>query len=547
MNRIGVLAAIVLGVAGLFLYLAITGFSSDSLDGKFLRLAIDTDPKTLDPISITDTISDGLARKVFNGLVKLKKDGDAYVPTGDLAEKFEISPDGTRYTFWLRKGVKFHNGREVKASDFVYSIGRLLGPGSTRADWVKPFVKGSEAFFKDPTAPLGVKAVDDYTLEIELEKPFAPFIQHLCTVNLSVVPKECADDKSKPFARNPVGTGPFKFSEWKDSERVVLRRFDDYFKGRPKLDGVAFLIVKEPITRLRKYENGELHATDIPNGKVKEATAKAGPENVLEYTTWRTNYIGFGMPNGKYADHKELQPYGSNKLLRQAISYAIDREYLCTKVLEGRGVPAKGILPPGMPAFKEGRPGWPHDLEKAKALLAEAGYPEGKGLPKITLLHRNDENTKMIVQALQQDMEKIGVPVELQARDWNAFLSQVDDNPQPMYVLGWVADYGDPDNFLFVLFHTKQWGEAGNNTRFSNPKVDELVEKARGLAAMTDRAPLYHEAESIILDEMPWVPTYHVRNVVLLRKEVKGIREHITPFDTGTEFPQIDFHLVDIE
>lgn len=559
MNRVAVLALVVLGLAALFFYLGSSGTQNPlivdnskkpdgtSNEGKTLRLAVDTDPKTLDPISITDTISDGLARKLFNGLVRLQRKGDAYVPVGDLAEKFEISPDGKLYTFWLRKGVKFHNGREVKADDVVYSIGRLLGPASTRADWVKPFVKGSEARFKDPNAPLGIKAVDAYMVTIELEAPFAPFIQHLCTVNLSVVPKECVEDKTQIFARNPVGTGPFKLGEWKDSQRVLLTRFDDYFKGRPKLSAVQFTIVKDPITRLQKYQGGELDASDIPNGKVKEATLKAGEANVLEYTTWRTNYIGFGMPNGEYKDRDDLKPFGSNKLLRQAISYAIDREYLCNTVLEGRGVPAKGILPPGMPAFKDGRPGWPHDLAKAKDLLAKAGFPEGKNLPKITLLHRNDENTKMIVQTLQQDMEKIGLQVELQAREWNAFLDQVDNSPQPLYVLGWVADYGDPDNFLYVLFHTKQWGPPGNNTRFSNAKVDELVEKARTLAEMKDRAPLYYEAESILLDEMPWVPTYHVRNVVLLRKEVKGIRENITPFDTGTEFPQIDFYQVDIE
>jgi len=252
------------------------------------------------------------------------------------------------------------------------------------------------------------------------------------------------------------------------------------------------------------------------------------------------------MPNGAYKDRAELKPFGSNKLLRQAISFALDREYLCNKVLEGRGVPAKGILPPGMPAFKEGRPGWPYNVEKAKQLLAEAGYPGGKGLPKITLLHRNDDNTKMIVQTIQQDLEKIGIQAELQAREWNAFLDQVDNNPQPMYVLGWVADYGDPDNFLYVLFHTKQWGQAGNNTRFSNAKVDDLVEKARSLSDMQSRTPLYHDAESLLLDEMPWVPTYHVRNVVLLRKEVQGIRGNVTPFDTGTEFPQIDFYQVDL-
>ncbi len=229
------------------------------------------------------------------------------------------------------------------------------------------------------------------------------------------------------------------------------------------------------------------------------------------------------------------------------MNYALDREYLCKFVLEERGTPAKGVLPPGMPGFKEGRPGWKKDLAKARELLKQAGYPDGKGLPAMSMLLRNDEDTKNIAQAMVQDFDKVGIRIELQTLEWNRFLESVEKEPQPIFYLGWVADYPDPDNFLYVLFNSKQFGSPGNQTWYSNPEVDALTEKARKITDIAERAKLYERAEDIILDEAPWICTYHAVNKVLLRKEVKGIRENITPLDTGTEFPQIDFKDVDVE
>jgi oligopeptide transport system substrate-binding protein len=546
MTRIFVFIMLILVGVAAFFVLATRGGSGSSGGNKVLHLAIDTDPKNLDPIGISDTISDGVARKVYNMLVRFNEKLEV-VP--DLCEKYVISPDGKTYTFTLRKGVKFHNGREVKASDAVYSLTRLLSSESKRPEWLMPMVKGSEAHFKDPKVELGIKTVDDYTLTIELNVPFAPFIMHLCTSNCAIVAREAVEDLSKPFARNPVGTGGFILKEWKNSEVVRFVRNENYFVTRPKLDEIQFHIVKDGNTRLEQFFLGELDAcSEIPNGRVKESVEKAGKENVFELETLRTNYIGIGMPNGNFKDKADVKPLGTNKLVRQAINYAIDREYLCNTTLEGRGIPAKGILPPGMTGwFTEGRPGWPKDTEKAKSLLSQAGYPEGKGLPTLTFLHRNDANTKMIAQVIVSDLEKIGIKCELQARDWNSFLEMVEQEPKQMFQLGWVADYPDPDNFLYVLFNSKQFGAPGNHTWYSNPEVDRLTEEARAKIDMKERIPLYRKAEDIILEDSPWICTYHVRNVLLLRKNIKGIRERATALDTGSEFPQVDFAFVDKE
>ena len=549
MNRVLTL----LGMYGcgvlVFLSLATHGSHTDDSTGKMLRLAIDTEPKTLDPIGITDTISDGVAHKVFNTLVRLEKDNAtrALIVGPELAKAWNVSPDGKTYTFTLLTGVKFHNGREMKAEDAVYSLSRLLSPRSKRSEWIRPMVVGSEEYYKDPKSAvaLGIKATGEYELTITLNAPFAPFIQHLCTSNCAIVPKEAVEDPTRLFARNPVGTGPFQLVEWRTYQMLLFRRNDDYFRGKPKLSTIRFSVIKDHNVQLEQFLAGDLDAAGIPYGQVKDAIEKAGPGNSLSYSTFRTNYIGIGMPNGKFKDKKDLSPFGTNKLLRQAINYALDRQYLCDTVLEGRGVPATSVLPPGMPAYKE-RPGWPKDVARAKALLAQAGFPNGEGLPVVTLLHRNDEDTKKIAQSILHDLDQVGIKAELQAREWNKFLDVCENEPQSMFMLGWVADYPDPDNFLYVLFNTSQAGPPGNNTWYSNAEVDALTAKARTLSQMNERIPLYQRAEDIILDESPWICTYHARNKILLRKEVTGIREHVTPLDTGTEFPQVDFAGVDI-
>jgi oligopeptide transport system substrate-binding protein len=521
-----------------------------SKEGKTMRLAMQAEPKALDPILITDVYSDGVARKIHNTLVHLKRTGEMSVNVEpDIAEKYEVSPDGKVYTFWLRKGVTFHNGRELKATDVVYSLSRLLWPESKRAEWIAPMVVGS-AEVREKGArgiPRGMQVVDDYTVKIELEAPFTPFIQHLCTVNCAIVPKEAVEtDKSGGFARNPVGVGAFKLAEWKNNNLLLLVRNDKYFKGKPKLAAIRYSILDATV-RLENYLSGNLDACDLPAGRVNEAKAKAGAENILRTITYRTNYLGIGLANGPFAGNEELQHFGKNKLLRQALNYAIDRDNLCNTVLEGRGVPAKGVLPPGFPAFKEGRPGWPRDLAKAKELMAKAGFPDGKGLPEIGLYCRHEEDSRRIAQTVAGDLEQLGINARLYPTEPNKFYEILEQKPHPLFLIGWVADYPDPDNFLYVLFHTKQWGAPGNHTWYSNPEVNKLVEKARTLPDMKDRAPLYQQAEDIILDECPWIVTYHAVNEILLRKEVKGIREAITPFDTGTEFSQVDFAFVDIE
>jgi oligopeptide transport system substrate-binding protein len=436
----------------------------------------------------------------------------------------------------------------MKASDAEYSLSRLLSAESKRPEWLSPMVKGSEARKKDQKAELGIKATAEYALTIELEAPFAPFIQHLCTSNCAIVPKEAVEDKSKPFARNPVGTGPFKLAEWKNNEVLTFVRNETYYRGKPKLDSLQFHIVKDANTRMEQFFAGQLDAcADLPAGRVRESMKRAGPENTYESTTLRTNYLGIGMPNGEFTSKADLKPYGANKFLRQAINYAIDREHLCDVTLEGRGIPAKGVLPPGMNGFKEGRPGWPKDLDKAKALLKQAGFPNGEGLPVVTILHRNDETTRTLAQVIQEDLAKVGIKTELAAREWNSFLEMVEKEPKPLFLLGWVADYPDPDNFLYVLFNSKQFGANGNHTWYSNPEVDALTDKARSIVDMKDRIPLYQKAEDIILEDCPWICTYHVRNLILLRKSVKGIRENATALDTGSEFPQVDFFEVDKE
>ncbi len=246
--------------------------------GRELLLSIDTEPQTLDPISITDTISDGLGCKIYSKLVRLQlNEKKELKPVPDLCESMPaITGDGTIYTFKLRKGVRFHNGRELKASDVVYSLKRLLSPLSKRADLMFPFVKGSKKYY-DENKPdelmhddpnLGIRALDDYTVEIQLDEPFAPFIQHLSTSSCGIVPREAAENKDAPLSRAPVGSGPFKLNpdDWVSNQYLRMRRFDGYFGGKPKLEGVRFLIYKDRTLPLKRFMVANWTPPSSPTG-----------------------------------------------------------------------------------------------------------------------------------------------------------------------------------------------------------------------------------------------------------------------------------------
>ena len=492
--------------------------------GGIWKDALGSNPPHIDPVFATDTTSAEVGYQIFETLVGLDPDGEI-IPL--LAESWE-DEGGRRFIFHLRKDVYFHDtteggkptangGRPVTADDWVWTFNYICHPDTNcpRAYFVD-MIKGFEEYQAGETDSLaGVKALDDYTLEIDTAYFFAPFIQVLTYNTFVALPREDVEKwGSADFNFHPVGTGPFKFEEWLQDEKVVLSRNDNYWmkdeygNQLPYLDGIEFRIIVDQTIEYTEYKMGNIYQTYVDNPYYEEA--KSGNVGAFyERPQMGTYYYGFNV---------EKEPF-TDKRVRQAFNYAINREALIDLILDGRASPAKGVLPPGMFGYNEDLEGYEYNPAKAKALLKEAGY--GSGL-EVTLQYNTSLGHKRLAEALQAQFGQIGVKVNLHNVDWGVHLDTTERGEVPFFRMGWVVDYPDPDNFLFVLLHSKNIGPQGNYSRFNNPKFDALAEGARFEGDPEKRRNLYQLAEKIVVDEAPWLFIYHYTDHTLLKDFVRG-------------------------
>ncbi len=493
----------------------ISAASATPKTGGTYRFPLSTDPPTLDPAQITDTTSHSVASEIFNGLVTYD---ETLQIAPDLAERWELSPDKRTYTFYLKKGVKFHNGRECTAHDFRYSFERVLNPAtrSPRTGFIDR-LKGAKAYMQGQADHVaGISVVDDYTLRLTLEKPFNLFLHLLTYASNYVVPKEITEQYGKDFTSHPVGTGPFRFVSWKHDDQLILEANPGYFQGRPYLDRIHYRILPEEVTRLEEFKAGNLEHSDIATGQF--ASVKNDPElskRIVSYPILGTYSLRFNM---------EKAPFKGNRKLRQALNYAIDRQAIADIILEGRVIPATGVLPPTMPGYNPQLQGYRYDSQRAKTLLAEAGYPNGEGFPKIDLYFNTNDTHQKIAELVQAYLQQLGIQIGLRTLDWAAYIKLIDDGSTLFHRMGWIADYPDPENFLTVLHHSRNIGPAGNSARYSNPKVDALLDKADATDNWDERVRLYQEAERIIVDDAPWIYVYYYSANTLFQPSVKGLR-----------------------
>jgi oligopeptide transport system substrate-binding protein len=501
----------------LFSFLLLLGCGPTAkTNGVVFRYRLASDPPTLDPAHSTDTTSGAIVLKIFDGLVQFDEKTLSVIPA--VAASWVISTDGRCYTFTLRKGVLFHNGREVKAADFKYSFERVLDPKTaSERRWVLEKIKGADAYSKGQAPSVGgIDVVDDYTLKITLSEPYAPFLAQLCMEAGSVVPREevekAGNDK---FTLHPVGCGPFKFVRWQPDQEVLLQANKNYYGGPSKIiDQLVFKIITNTNVALEAYKNNELDMLDeIPTGQVRLMQEKF-PQDVKIWPILGTYYFGF--------NHQQF-PFKNNPKLRQAFNYAVDKEKICRILNEGVSTPARGILPPGLNGYDPNLAGYPFEPDKARALLKEAGYPDGKGLPEIALWYNTSESHQRVCQYIQESLKKIGVNITLKNLDWPAYLKALEAGEALFYRTGWIADVPDADNFLYTLLDTKQWGAPGNYCRYSNVAFDSLVEKARLIASPQERVGLYRKAEKIAVDDACWLLIYHYGAVAMIKPKWKNI------------------------
>ena len=323
---------------------------------------VSSDPKSFDPAAIAGWDQGVIAPNLLEGLFRLSPDGRVIEPA--VAESFEVSDDGKTWTFNLRPGAKFHNGREITADDFKYSFERVLNP-ETRSPkaWMLSIVVGAQEF-QDGTADevSGIRVIDAQTLEIELAEPLAPFKSMLASINLAVVPQEEVEKWGEDFGQNVVSAGPFSLGEWNLNQDVTLNAFEDYWNGRPYLDAVMFRFIGDENTRIIELDAGRLDMAWVPPAHWERfSTDPVFKEKLGWAETFHTDFIAVNL---------EKEPFGTSPKLRQAVRYALDLDAIIAS-LQGRATVAQGLLPPGLLGFDEDAIlSYPTNLDSAKALMA---------------------------------------------------------------------------------------------------------------------------------------------------------------------------------
>jgi oligopeptide transport system substrate-binding protein len=485
------------------------------------------DPLTLDPACASDAGSAEYIVEIFSGLVSFDRDLNLIA---DVAEEIPtkenggISADGTVYTFHIRKGVKFHDrSRQVTADDFKFSMERSLSPNTLSTVgtvYLNDIVGAKEFADGDADEVSGIKVVDDYTLQITIDAPKSYFLAKLTYPTAYVVDRNEVSNsdcfRGTEWTRNPNGTGPFKLEEWQLGQRIVLAPNDDfYLVPKPSLAKVTYLLAGG--SALVMYENDEIDLTGVGINDIERIRDPNEPLNAefSEAPSLDTFYIGFNTQEPPFDDPK----------VRQAFAMAIDKKVLAEVVLKDLVVPANGVLPPGMPGFNEDLQGLPFDPEGARRLLDEAGGADSLG--DISLLSSgqgaNVAPTIEAIAAMWKD--NLGVNVDLPQLQFGQFLQDLDEGNFQMFSLGWVADYVDPQNFLDIKFHS---GSPNNETVYSNPQVDALLEEARTEQDQAKRLQLYQQVEETIVQDAPWIPLYHGKTNALVKPYVKGY--FLTPF-----------------
>lgn len=492
-----------------------TAVRAPSTGGKtILRLPGISDPRTLDPAQVNDVTAGEFVAEIFSGLVALDKDLKV-VP--DIAERWEISEDRKTYTFYLRKEVKFHDGRPVTAQDFKYSIERVANPATrspTAENYLGDIVGVKEKLNRKASEVSGVQVVDDYTLKITIDAPKSYFLAKLTFPTAYVVDKNNVERGGRTWTDKPNGTGPFKLKEYVRAQRIILAKNENYYgEIKPKVDEVHFILSGG--SAMTMYENGDLESVYVTIADIERVSDPNSPLN-------KQLYVGPALTTGFIVFNTRKPPFDDPKV-RQAFAHAMDRQRVVDVVYRKMPIVAKTILPPGMPGYSEPAKPITYDPAKAKQLLAESKYA-GK-LPDITWTTIGGggsaaQSVQVIVGMLR---ENLGVRISIQQTDDASFFNTIDDpatNPYQMFDVGWQADYVDPQNFLDILFRSTSMQ---NWSGYSNPQVDKLLDQAAVESNNDVRFRLYHQVEQMILEDAPVIPLSHSREYWLTKPYVKGM------------------------
>ncbi len=484
---------------------------------QVLRYNVGAEPQFFDPRKATGIPEFTMLLNLFDGLMRYNLQGQL-VPS--IAEKYEVSDDGLTWTFHLRD-AKWSNGEPVTAYDFEYSWKSALSPEiNSEYAYQLYYLKNGEAYntgkITDP-AQVGVKALDDKTLVATLEAP-TPYFSSLLTFTTYLPVNKKLDTSNPDWAKsadNYISNGPFMLSKWDHNHLIEVVKNPNYWDAKNvKLEKITFYMVEESSTELMMFENGELDfGTNPPLPEID----RLKQEGVLTISPYLGTY---------YYMFNVTKPPFDNVLVRKALAAAIDRESIVTNVTKAGQLPATAYVPPGIPDaapgsdFREvgGTFFEPYEPEKAKQYLAEAGYPDGKGFPTFELLYNTSEAHKIIAEAIQQMWkETLGINCTLVNQEWKVYLDNRTSLNYQVARAGWIGDYTDPMTFIDMWVT----GGGNNDTGWSNAQYDALVAKAKSTGDQTVRMQAMHDAEKILMDEMPIAPIYFYTRPELIKPYIK--------------------------
>ncbi|MCA2961443.1 MAG: ABC transporter substrate-binding protein [Silvanigrellales bacterium] len=470
------------------------------------------DSVSLDPAKETDGESLNVCDNIFDTLVQFKL-GTTEIEPG-LAESWSVTPDGTSYTFKLRPNVKFHDGTPLDADAVIFSLMRQHDAKHEAYGYAKAW-----NYWNDMGMNTLVKAmtkVDANTVKIELARPEAPFLANMAMQFASIVSPTAVRKFKEDFAKNPVGTGPFKFVSWTKGERIVLDANKEFWGQKPKLARVIFRSIPDSSARLNAFLAKEIHMMNQPTPDQVATIKQRRPDaSVMDAPGMNVAYLAFNV---------QKKPFDNAKV-RQALNTAVNKDAIIKGIYSGMGMAAVNPIPPSLWGYNTSVKQYAYSIERSKQLLKEAGFPNGF---KTTLYYMPVSRPympdgKKVAEAIQADLKKIGVEVSLSTYEWGTYLDKTKNGEHEMALLGWSGDNGDPDNFLHVLLsgeNTKP--PAANIAFYNNTRVTDILRQAKTVSEQSKRASLYQEAQTIIHKDAPWIPIAHSRVAMPMDKRVNG-------------------------
>lgn len=499
-----------------------------SSGSKTLVYCSEGSPSGFDPAQWTDGTSfDASAYPIYNGLVQFSRGGTDVQPA--LAEKWDISEDGKSYTFHLRKGVKFHSNdafkptREFNADDVVFTFKRLTDPNfAFNKAYPAEFPYAVDMGLPDNVA--SVEKVDDYTVKITLKEVDAPFLQNIAMPFAYIGSAEYADTlekagKGSDYNINPIGTGPFKFVSYNKDSQIRYAKHADYWNvSDVHIDNLVYAITKDSAVRAQKVAAGECHVSAYPKTAEVEAAKKGGKVAIIEKPGFNLGYVGYNTQKAPF----------DNLKVRQALDMAINRDAIINAVYQGAGTAATNPMPPTQWSYNDTLKNAPYDVEKAKALLAEAGIKEGTEIElwAMPVQRPYNPNAKLMSEMIQADWAKVGLKTKIVSYEWGEYLKRLKNGEAGSFLIGWTGDNGDPDNWLGTLLSCKATGS--NYSRFCHDEFDKLVTDARVITDKAQREEKYKQAQVIFKEQLPWTTMAHSVVTVFTAPNVKGFE--ISPF-----------------